>query len=515
MSSASAKKLKVSNDASNSSKELEDFEKVKQYILDCPFIQRDNRAIKAALEGVEKGRKQVERDIKLQKKFSKVSTSEAVGFAASTSSSSIVDSEVVVVERSNDVNVEPVAAAVSATTKKMNHDQSQTRDCSPADLDETSDMLDWQDVQEDEAAMNDNDDDGTSYLGNTLAKAAVDSLARNGVTVQSPVGAIAAVLGAAMRTEQLAFACTGIPEDPNAKSSGFAAPIRELPYSQLLPSNWEKNQSKIMLRYRKKGSGSMILSVEKDAASDMVLVQLSSTASQEPPREPLTFRIDEHINLDSWNAASASTSAIQPALHYKGLAMLLTKFSQAFDLGSIPDETIEGATGTPYVDATVTHAAAASTLASTGVRHTAPVGVVNSDFVPPHVPQIPSTVHQAFPLRNNNNPYNRDFPDDLAPAGLVRPDLGFGPNMPGGMGGNLMGPNHPMFVGGMGGGGQGQMPGFPLRGGPGSMQPRYFPVGPPGGPQEIDPISGGRRFQGEPNPDHLKPPNSFGKNMFS
>ena len=81
------------------------------------------------------------------------------------------------------------------------------------------------------------------------------------------------------------------------------------------------------------------------------------------------------------------------------------------------------------------------------------------------------------------------------------------------MGGNLMGPNHPLFQGGPGG----IRGGIPL-GGPGSMQPRFDPIY----PDVIDfPGGGGQapthrpRHLGDPNPDHLKPPNSFNGNMFS
>jgi hypothetical protein len=81
------------------------------------------------------------------------------------------------------------------------------------------------------------------------------------------------------------------------------------------------------------------------------------------------------------------------------------------------------------------------------------------------------------------------------------------------MGGNLMGPQHPLFTGGVRGGG---LEGPPI-GGPGSMQPRFDPVYPPG----VDDGQSGNRGRyangrqkpsrtGEPNPDHLPPPNSLG-----
>lgn len=96
-----------------------------------------------------------------------------------------------------------------------------------------------------------------------------------------------------------------------------------------------------------------------------------------------------------------------------------------------------------------------------------------------------------------------DFEGDLQPGG------GWG----GPGGGNLMGPGHPIFTGGRGGGmGEG--------GGLGMPQPRFDPYGPVippsrGGPpmppgrggviDPNDPRGPGRAFR-EPDPDHLPPP---------
>lgn len=105
-----------------------------------------------------------------------------------------------------------------------------------------------------------------------------------------------------------------------------------------------------------------------------------------------------------------------------------------------------------------------------------------------------------------------------------------GRGMLGGNTGNLMGPNHPVFAPG-GGLRQQQTPqppwqrgGLPI-GGPGTMQPRFDPLMPPGigeplplppgsgggAPPSFGPLDGRRRpIPGEPNPDHLPPPNAFG-----
>ena len=92
-----------------------------------------------------------------------------------------------------------------------------------------------------------------------------------------------------------------------------------------------------------------------------------------------------------------------------------------------------------------------------------------------------------------------DFADDLLPSGLRDPRFGMG------MGGNLMGPNHPAF--------HGTVPGNLPMGGPGSMQPRFDPIVPPCLNGNEDPRRR-RGANGEPNPDHLPPPNSLGNNMF-
>ena len=133
-----------------------------------------------------------------------------------------------------------------------------------------------------------------------------------------------------------------------------------------------------------------------------------------------------------------------------------------------------------------------------------------------------------------------DFEGDLLPGG-IQPGLPGGPSF----GGSQVGPNHPMFDrsfgdddlynNGIGGGLYGPPSfGIPGVGGGVGMRPRFDPYGPPGGPTE--PGRGGRggrgggvgrggRFGsgrgrgggrgrmppggfGDPNNDHLQPPNS-------
>jgi hypothetical protein len=243
------------------------------------------------------------------------------------------------------------------------------------------------------------------------------------------------------------------------------------------------------------------------------MVRLQPANSKEPCSQELSFSLGDHVNLDSWNAARKAAPTVSPTLHYKALALLLTNFCRTFDLGFImDDEMSEGvaAKAAAYVENTVTQS---NTMQKSDFVPARPVeipSVAAAPQKPDYRTEVPTTLGEAFP---GINPMlvGGDFASDLAPAGLRDPRF---PLAGGGVGGNLMGPNHPMFRGGGGG-----MMGGPALGGPGSMQPRFDPIY----PDSIDFPNGGtpgRRSNrpsrsGEPNPDHLPPPNSFGDNMFS
>lgn len=463
----------------------EEFEKVKKYLLECPHVSGEHPAIKAAVAAIEKEQQRMDRDRKLQLKFSK---EKKTTVSVDADQGNLEDSVVVVESRSSSP---PTAARTD---------------------DSADEMMEWQDVEEKgkEAA-----DDQTSYLGKNLSKQAIDAISEYKVKVKSPVAAIAVALHASIRSQVLGFSCTGVPEDVSAKG-GFAPPVRELPKNQFLPAAWDTKPNKIAIRYRKSGTGALVLTVEQGEDQN-ITVRLQPASSKEPSSQTLVFSLGDHVNLDSWNAALKTAPSVSPALHYKSLALLLTNFCRTFDLGSVDEDMSDRAAASiPYVDNT------AVSMAQT---------MQKSDFIPARPAEIPSlrassqkprydvptTLGEAFP---GMNPLQRigDFAGDLAPAGLrdpVFPSAGDGR-----MGGNLMGPNHPMFQGG--GGGMVGPGGLPL-GGPGSMQPRFDPIYPEG----IDFPNGGgqpgRRSNrpsrsGEPNPDHLPPPNAFGgggDNMFS
>ncbi|CAB9523238.1 expressed unknown protein [Seminavis robusta] len=138
---------------------------------------------------------------------------------------------------------------------------------------------------------------------------------------------------------------------------------------------------------------------------------------------------------------------------------------------------------------------------------------------------VPGDVHGLNHLNNRgrphtNPPFSGDFSGDLDPyhpLGGVRPA------------GNLMGPGHPLFSDGdhhyLAVNNNNNNPNDDYRSGFG-MRPRFDPFGPPGGPQQVAPPPGrgdnnnnndgrGRHCPGEPNPDHLAPPDDLRNNDFS
>ena len=475
-----------------------EFEQVRNYLLECPFVKSGHPAIQAALKGLDQELKRRERDAKLHSKFMQ-----------------------------DAVTVEKPAAA--AGTKKQDTPKAPLGDSTEdkrADIPRVDEVMtdDWQDVTEENVPTvpTELSDETCSFLGQRLAKAAIATIAERNLRCQTPLEAIALALHAALCSEVLCFACTGVPESSSPNDAGFAAPIRELPRSQFLPRGWNQNKDSIALRYRKNGSGSVILIVRIQAAmeEDAVEILFNRANSSEPHSDSLVFPLKEHINLDSWKRAQREQSSVSPSLHYKALAGLFTKVAKSFDLGHVAEEdNIEPSTYQqefPYVDTTVLNLPTRQNMAAMTQ------GVTGSDMPSSGLPMrplvhrapddrdrsVPTTLDDAFPgLQARNHP--GDFAGDLAPGGLSGP--GFGGTSPG-QTGNLMGANHPAFFGGM----APPQPGL-------GMRPRFDPIGPPGGPMDPPnndnnktqvPPGKARNIPGEPNPDHLRPPNNFSNNMF-
>jgi len=486
-----------------SGSDKDDFEAMRKYILDCPLFTHPHEAsaVKAALAGLDKEWQQRERDAKLQKKFAQSSSlqttsataAEATG-AAGSNHSPLGDGD----------EWHQVNTASSDFPTNLHNDDNNNKNQYDAN---------------DEVEIIDNDED-SSYLGKQLAEVSIASIAEAHALVRSPLAALAVAIHAAMRSDILGFRCTGVTDDTSSKrTNGFAPPVRELPKDVFLPRDYDKealnkDTGVVTLRYRKSGTGSVLLKVElvelSSSTEKEVSVKLIPGKTQEPPSQPLVFPLSKHINLDSFASAQRSSSGtfgIAPALHYKGLSTLLTSFAKTFDLGAVSEDAGHEQSYVPPVTQVLRPAHDANPR-STGFAPpiiTGPIRGVYDERNP--------TIDTAFPQRPM---FVGDFSGDLNGPGFPNDPLRV-PNA-GGMG-NMMGPNHPIFQQGGGISGMGGSSGF-------GMRPRFDPFGPPGGPQEIHPPdtgpnpTGGPRHRppkgGEPNPDHLPPPTSLGNNgMFS
>lgn len=472
-----------------------DYDVLRQYILDCPHLKPDNEVIKAALAAIDRK----ERDEKLQKKFAAEKQETTSATAAKTNS--VTDKRNI--SSKEDEEWEDVNPGTFDSNHRHNESRNENGNC-----------------QEDVEIIDNNmDDDSSSWLGKQLAEGAIADMAEYQAKARSPLASIAMALHAAMRSETLGFACTGIPAEK--ATCGFAAPVRELPKTQFLPKEWDKHacnnnqsQNRVILRYRKNGVGSVLLIVECTDSED-VTVKLMPTNIPEGESQLISFPLDQHINLDSFRQAYAHNGSfgIQPALHYKGLSSLMTNFAKTFDLGTIQDEKAELATASASSDQPFVNNLPPPNIGhdpSTSNRPSFPPPILVGNPTRPYDDRGPR-IDSTFPL---HRPTVGDFSGDLLGPGLDPLRVGGTPdNM-----GNLMGPNHPNFRGG-GMSGVGQNSGF-------GMRPRFDPFGPPGGPTEIhpppapgnvppgNPPPGNRRpgGSGEPNPDHLRPPNSLGNN---
>jgi hypothetical protein len=542
--------MSSNNDNNKRAKMESDFDALKTYLLQAP-LPCTHPAMQAVLEGLETARKRQERDWKLQEKFAKEKQREqAVGRNTNMTSSSVVAAA-----------ANSSSAPTSITTRNTLTDDPNSTSSSPMN---TSD--DWHDV----AADDSNHHHYNHTLGAMLAKHVIAALALGHVRVATPLQALTVALHAAMRSSLLEFGCTGLVVETTTKtsnttasssSSGFAEPIRELPKCQLLPSNWDPVTSTtdcIVLRYRKDSIvGALLLRVEQAFSpspslhdntnsknnnnSVFIRVTLLPEATSKEPNPQLEFPLEHHFNLDSFQRAVAATALlrnsemhhVEPALHYKSLAELLDRFCSTFDLGQVREEAqalimTDDNGYSPMVNNEAGnrhHPILGPSYYSDNKRHN---GNNNNkgDIEPPEPYRVPSTLPEAFPQLHHYQP--GQFEGDLWP------DVGFmgggrSDNPPGGIGfpgpGNLMGPDHPLFTGD-----NMHRVGPNMGGGPGTMQPRYDPIGPAFGPTDVDPNDGDplRRLQvpgphnsnrrgppggtGVPNNSLLRPPNNLNNN---
>mmetsp|Transcript_37653 Transcript_37653/g.55153 ORF Transcript_37653/g.55153 Transcript_37653/m.55153 type:complete len:549 (+) Transcript_37653:152-1798(+) len=511
---------------------------LKKYIVRCTDVPSDCPAIRAALSGVDEEMKRIDRDEKLRLKFSGgVSTSATTTTArANVAGTKGVDEE--------DMEWQDVACDDVDTPPRGKREEEEEVDLTasvqlvPPETPPTRD----------------------SSLGRKLATLSIASVAEAGTTISHPLAAIAIAIHASLISDVVGFRCTGIPEDDKGPK-GFAKPIRELPRDVFLPNKWDSNacgwngftdvttidscSAQVLLRYRKDGVGSVVLSVVlcEDAAtatsSPPVRVRFGPAGKSDEGKGPPDFPIGEHVNLDGLVAALSRNgkSGVPPALHYRALSTLLTNFADAVDLGVIKEEDENEMIMEEGVNI------AAGDISRSTVVVPPVVSVDPLRVGPTPVPVQPGRWsgqyddgrHPRIEDFDSSPLYpGGDFAGDLAPGGILDPRIrpgggsGIGPG-----GGNLMGPTHPAFRGGGGinpndfdDGGLSNIPG----GGPGlgriGMAPRFDPVYPPGSPADPNGIGGvgrgrgrgrgrgGRRGLGDPNPDHQRPPSNFGNDMF-
>jgi hypothetical protein len=507
------------NSSDNDMDDDADFNRVRKYLQTCPDVPPTCRAIQAALAGLDLEWKRIERDAKLKRKFSSASTPAT----ATTATATTIKMENERLATYTDTNT------TGSNTNMLSSSTGKTAERNDDDDDEL--MGEWQDVVAQEPQ--------SSLLGAQLAQMAVAVMAQHQVSVKTPLAAIALALHTSLVSDVMGLACTGVPDPTANTKKGFAPPIRELPKGQLLPTRWDEpsptGDDVIRLRYRKPAVGSVVLTVTL-TKDQQVQVDVTPTSTNEPPLQQLVFPLDDHINLESFQKALANSSiastatattkvegSVLPALHYKALPTLLSKFANTMDVGSIRESSeTPNREYLPYVDATAISSHATSSSSSLLMENN-----------PLRIPSNHQQQDERVPGAENcyppppYNPYQSPTIDVFQPAvrqphrggdfaGDLYPPVGHGGDFMDDNTGNLLGPNHPMFAGrggnvGIGGAGYG-------------MRPRFDPFGPPGGPQEDPtimhppppplrrppPPSGG---SGDPNPDHLRPPNNL-SNMF-
>ena len=381
------------------------------------------------------------------------------------------------------------------------------------------------------------------------------------------------------------------------KGGGFAPPVRELdPTIDYLPDGWDQyaqadivtqNRSSrkkltttttattdpvvVCLRYRKKGLGSVLLSilercVEDDTTTTAATAATTTTTSanenhnnrieirygsgpsgNRDPSSVLLFPSYQHVNPKSLQLALESSigkGGVSPPMHYKKLSGLLDNCIREFDLGDIVEGYDNCSNGVNY-----------------NINETIPYDYNVHSGLNPTIHNEHDNYHRNNNNNNNNDndnnnknnvgndllpnhphphPYPHPHPlPSVGPTGIINADPTSINNTA--ANGNLVGPNHPIFnrqfgdcyddwQGGIGGG-SGIGGGRGIGGIGGIRGPRFDMYLPPGVGDVDDGRRGGRgggrgrlggrgrggrgrNVPGEPDPDHLRPPSSFDHDMF-
>lgn len=479
-------------------RQKQEIEILRKHILSCKDLSSSSCAMKAALSGLDKELQRVNRDQKLKEKFSKSKNE--------VDRKDFDDPESCVVDWKNEKN---------------------TNNNVKSDRVDDSILMEWQDVHSPSPEPAPGSTFEESILGKKLTEEAISKIANADAKVSDELSAVAVAIHSALLSDLLNFKCTGVPElnNDDSSSNGFAKPIRELPKHQFLPDEFHsrKDRNLVQLRYRKKETGAVLLKLSLITTSDEtnISIEFSSTVNQpEPnPQGPISFPLTDHFNLDSFNTALDSAqkrskfAKILPTLHFKRLSILLTNFVSTFDVGPVNGPTLELKTRDNIrVENSISNTKMSPlTNLSTGSEP------INTRYDNQGNPDY-------YTMQDFNRPRMQgDFDQDLLPGGNPILQPAFDLNT-----GSLMGPNHPMFRDHHGDLEDDYGMNDPLRpafGGLG-MRPRFDPYGPPGGPTDTRRNGGrgrggrnanrgrGRGMFGEPNPDHQRPPNNLGGNMF-
>lgn len=253
--------------------ELKEIESLRNHILSyrtTTTALTSSRAVKCAIAALDLERERIMRDEKLKRKFAN-QREESIG-------SGTTGGEVVMVSERASASSE-VDPTIRASLEILEQDDTSTRrrtttSAAAAAVGKDNAVAaeeddEWQDILEKTEECTSSDDvlmDGgdvvDQHLGTQLAQISISSLSEGNVRVSNPLSLIAVAIHSILRSDMLAFQCTGIPPNTTATVSGFAAPIRELPKSIYMPKDWDSNSisynptthalGNIVLRYRKK-----------------------------------------------------------------------------------------------------------------------------------------------------------------------------------------------------------------------------------------------------------------------
>lgn len=513
------------NAPSSSLSTTEQIKALQEHLRTSNEAKKYPKAVEICMASLTESIRKIDRDEKLRLKFAKLQ--QKAQTSADESRSGVSSSKVPKLESSS--------CASSGNSGKQSNNRSHV-DNNDGELNSANDTEeDWEDVPNNNgeyvAAMvsmdsfeNENSQKSRSIVGKLLAEESVQCMSRFGIRISSgkPLSAIALALHCALVSSSVGFKCTGIPPNSKGKSSGFAAPIRELPQTQLVPNKWDANaMTHVSFRYRKDGVGTVHMEVRlddnigtrEDSQGVICNVQMSTSNGEPLKSDPLSFALDDYVNLVALRAAASSgKDAVEPALLFKQLSACMASFVEYFDLGSVlstGDHDIKEVSLTDDIPMMLSSAKTSSlklsieTQSSTK-RDCSPQVLVHGGVTPFRGSR--ESVNDMLSPKTQD-----DFASDLLPGGTKYPGIPIS--------GNLMGPSHPMFLRRGGDDPNTNMPDF---GGLG-MRPRYDPVMPPGMEVSFDKNGNLTRrsdkkmplHRGEPNNDHMRPPNSFtGSNMF-